>query len=199
MRLRVVARGHRPSPASRAPYARGPKEKTAMTDIHAQVRQFTKMLKSLDRQLGKASEQATAKKYDPGVLLQARLAPDMFPLVKQVQRACDGVKFLAARTSGRDAPKHPDTEQTMDELRARVQTVIEYAEGFGPDVFASAESRVVPMNFMPGKGMAAFDWVREFNVPNTYFHFAMAYAILRLNAVDLGKADWIGSLTLRDL
>lgn len=170
-----------------------------MSDVHAQVRQYTKMLKNLDGQLSKAADAATAKKYDVAVLLQSRLAPDMFPLIRQIQSACDGAKFFAARTSGREAPKHPDTEQTLDEIRARIQTVVDYLDSFGPEAFDGWESRIVPLGFMPGKGVAAPDWIREFSLPNTYFHFAMAYAILRHNGIDLSKTDFIGSMNIKDL
>ncbi len=170
-----------------------------MTDVHAQVLQYSKMLKNLDRQLEKAAEAAKAKKYEVTVLLQSRLAPDMFPLVRQVQSACDGAKFFAARTSGREAPKHPDTEQTLDEIRARIENVIEYLGTFTPDAFKGWESRVVPLGFMPGKGVPAPDWIREFNLPNTYFHLSMAYAILRNNGIDVTKTDFIGSMNIKDL
>jgi uncharacterized protein len=168
-------------------------------DVHAQVQQFAKMLKNLDGWLEKAGEHAKAKKFDPNVLVQARLAPDMFPLTNQVQSACDGAKFLAARLSGREAPKHPDTEQTLDQLRARIASVLEYLAGFGPEAFAGWDARVIPLGFMPGKGLLAIDWATGFNVPNTYFHVVMAYAILRHNGVELGKTDYIGAINIRDL
>src|SRR5262245_2434448 len=97
-----------------------------MSEMHAQVQQYVKILKALDRHLDKGIEHAKARKYDPNLLLQARLAPDMFALVRQVQSVCDGAKFFAARVSGREAPKHPDTEQTTDELRARIAVVVQY-------------------------------------------------------------------------
>jgi uncharacterized protein len=124
----------------------------------------------------------------------------MYPLVRQIQSACDGVKFLAARTAGKDAPKHADSEQaTLEELRARIASVLEFAASFGPKAFEGASERVVPLGFMPGKGMLAGDFVNEMNVSNTYFHICMAYAILRHNGVSLTKTDYIGGLNLRDL
>jgi hypothetical protein len=171
-----------------------------MSEFHAQLVQMTKMLENLDAWLEKSAAHAKAKSFDPAVLLQARLAPDMQPLVRQIQNVCDGVKFLAARVSGKDAPKHADSEQaTLDELRARIASVLEYARGFGPKDFDDADKRVVPLGFMPGKGMLAGDFVHEMNVPNTYFHLCMAYAILRHNGVALGKQDYIGAMKLRDL
>jgi hypothetical protein len=170
-----------------------------MTDYHANVVQMTKMLKNLDRWLDKAEAHAKAKSFDPTTLLQARLAPDMFPLVRQIQAACDGGKQLAARLAGKEPPKHPDTEQTFPEIRARVRTVLEYLATFSASDFASADSRVIPLGFMPGKGLAAGDFMREMNLPNTYFHLCMTYAILRHNGVDLGKMDFLSSLNLRDI
>ena len=171
-----------------------------MSEFHAQLVQMTKMLKNLDAWLQKGAEHAKAKGFEPAVLLQSRLSPDMYPLTRQIQAACDGVKFLAARITGKDAPKHPDSDTaTLDELRARIASVLEYCTSFSAKDFDGADKRVVPINFMPGKGMAAGDFAREMNVPNTYFHIAMAYAILRHNGVNLGKQDYIGSLNLRDL
>lgn len=170
-----------------------------MTDFHAQVQQMTKMLGNLDRWLDKAVAFAKARSFDPNTLLQSRLAPDMFPLVRQIQAACDGAKFLASRCSGKDAPKHPDEEKTIDELRARIANVREYLEGFTAQDFEGAEARLVPLGFMPGKGLSAADFAREMSVPNTYFHLVTAYAILRHNGVDLGKGDYLGRMNIRDL
>jgi hypothetical protein len=170
-----------------------------MADAYAQLVQFTKMLKNLNNWLDKGVEHAKAKGFDPELLLQFRLAPDMFPLVQQVQNSCDGVKFLAARLSGSEAPKHPDTEKTLPEIRERIQSVIKYVEGFKPEQFAGADARTIPLSFLPGKGTRGADWLHEMNVPNTYFHFVTAYAILRHNGVSVGKIDFIGGLNLFDV
>lgn len=171
-----------------------------MTDFHAQVVQMSKLLQAMDGWLEKAKLHAEAKSFDPAVLLQSRLAPDMYPLTRQIQAACDGVKFLAARTAGKEPPKHPDSDTaTLDELRARIRSVLEYTASFSPKDFDGADKRVVPLGFMPGKGMAAADFVREMSVPNTYFHLCMIYAILRHNGVALGKQDFISQLNLRDI
>jgi hypothetical protein len=170
-----------------------------MSDVHAQLVQFSKMLKNLDAWLTKAEAHAQAKKFDAAVLLQARLAPDMLPLLNQVQIACDGVKTFAARLAGKEPPKHPDTETTFEQLHARIRTVLEYAATFKPDDFKGYETRVVPLPFMPGKGLNGSDFMLEMNVPNTYFHFTTAYALLRHSGVEIGKYDYIGSIKLRDL
>jgi hypothetical protein len=171
-----------------------------MTNYYAQLVQMTKMLKALDTWLDKAVEHAKSSSLDPATLLQARLAPDMYTLSRQIQAVCDGVKFLAARTSGKDAPKHPDGDDlTLDDLRARIRSVLEYVANFEAKDFDNADQRVVPLGFMPGKGLRAADFVTEMNVPNTYFHLSMAYAILRQNGVKLGKMDFLGSVNLQDL
>ena len=170
-----------------------------MTALHAHVLQMSKMLGNLDRWLAKAVAFGESRKFDPNTLLHARLAPDMFPLLRQVQSACDGAKFLAARTSGKQPPKHPDDETTIDQLRARIANVREYLAGFAPDDFAGADARVVPLGFMPGKGLSAEDFAREMSIPNTYFHLVTAYAILRHNGVDLGKGDYLGRMNIRDV
>ncbi len=167
--------------------------------IHASVTvQFRKMLTSLDKWLTAAEAHAKAKSFDPNVLVSARLAPDQYSLVRQIQAACDGAKFAAARLTGKEPPKHPDTEQTMDELHKRIQTVVAYLDTFTEADFAGAETRAIELSFMPGKVISGDDFLREMAVPNVYFHLNMAYAILRHNGVALGKTDYIGSLNLRD-
>jgi hypothetical protein len=153
------------------------------------VPQFSKMLRSLDKWLDKAVAHAAAKSFDPSVLLQARLAPDQYPLLRQIQSACDAAKTAAARLTGEEPPKHPDTEQTLEEIRARIRTVLAYLETKRAEDFAGADQRLVKLPFLQGK---------QLSLPNFYFHLSMAYAILRHNGVDVGKNDFIGSLKLRD-
>jgi hypothetical protein len=169
------------------------------SQYYATVQQLTKMLKNLDTWLDKAVAHAEKKKFDPAVLLQSRLAPDMYPLMAQIQSACDGAKFCAARLAGKDPPKHPDTEKTLEEIRPRIRAVIEYCSSFKESDFTGAEARTVPLGFMPGKGIRAQDFLQDMNVPNTYFHLVTAYAILRHNGVELGKQDFIGSMNLVDI
>ena len=159
---------------------------------------MSKMLANIDAWLDKAVAHAEAKKFDPAVLVQARLAPDQFPLVRQIQAACDQSKFAAARVSGKEPPKNPDTETTIDELKARIRTAREYLATFRPEDFEGAESRVIPLFFAPGMAMAAPDYVREYLLPNFYFHVTTAYSILRHNGVDVGKIAFIGKLTMRE-
>ncbi len=168
-----------------------------MSTYHATVTQAAKMLGNLDRWLEKGVAFAETKGFDPNQLLASRLAPDQFALVRQVQSACDGAKFLAARLAGKEAPKHPDTETTMAELRARVASVIAYLEGFGPDDFAGTHERAISLPAFQGASMSADDYALEFAMPNFLFHVAHAYAILRHDGVVLGKRDYLGRLSLR--
>ncbi|HMJ16388.1 MAG TPA: DUF1993 domain-containing protein [Polyangiaceae bacterium] len=169
-----------------------------MSLYEASVPQFTKMLKNLGRWLDSGAEHAAKKSFKPEVLLAARLAPDQYPLLTQIQVACDSAKLTCARLTGKEAPKHPDTEQTVEELRARIQSVVGYLETFSARDFEGAESRSIGLPFAPGKIMSATDYLNEFGLPNFYFHLNLAYAILRHNGVALGKTDYIGSLNWRD-
>ncbi len=169
-----------------------------MSFYESAIVQPKKMLANLDKWLEAGVAHAQKHKYEPEVLLVSRLAPDQYALVRQVQAACDSAKFMAARVAGKEAPKHPDTEQTMDEVRQRIAAVVAYLDTFTAADFAGAEGRVVDLPFLEGKVLSAADYVREMQTPNFYFHVTTAYAILRHNGVALGKRDYIGGLTLRD-
>ncbi len=169
-----------------------------MPMFHASVAEMKKLLQGLSRWLEKAEANAKERGYDPNVLASARLAPDQYPLPRQVQAACDAAKFAAARGAGKDAPSHPDTEQTLEQLKARIQKVVDYLDTFSAKDFDGAEARRVALPFLEGKDMAASDYLVEMATPNFYFHLMTAYAILRHNGVPLGKIDYIGSLTTRD-
>jgi hypothetical protein len=164
----------------------------------ATVPPLKKTLTQIEVWLDKAKEYAAKKSFDPSVLMTARLAPDQFHFIRQVQGACDAAKFAAARLTGKTPPSHPDTEQTLDEIRARVKTTIAYLDTIKPEDFKGAEDRKVTLSFMPGKALKAPNYLNEMALPNYYFHLTTAYSILRHNGVDLGKADYIGALTLED-
>jgi len=147
--------------------------------------------------IDRAEAHAAGKKYEFDTLLDARLAPDMFPLARQFQNACDSAKFAAAFTAGKEPPSHPDTEQTFGELRTRITSVIEYLGTFTEADFANTDAREVKRPRWEGKSMRATDYLLEQGVPNFFFHLNMAYAILRHNGVELGKRDYIGQLSFR--
>lgn len=169
-----------------------------MSLYQASVPQLKKMLNNTDKWLEAAVEHAKSKSFDPNVLASARLAPDAYSLTRQIQAIADSAKFCAARLTGKEAPKHPDTETTVDELRARIETVVEYLGTFTEADFAASKDRLIELPFMPGKTLTAADYLNEMALPNFYFHVTMAYAILRHNGVPLGKIAYIGSLNLKD-
>lgn len=164
---------------------------------HELFAQLAKHLETLDGWFTKATAHATAKNYDVNVLLAARLAPDMFPLVRQIQLACDTAKLAASRITGKEAPPHADTEQTIDELRRRIASVARYLTSYQAADFSGVESRTVSLPRWEGKVMTASSYFLEHALPNFYFHLAMAYAILRHNGVEIGKRDFLGPMTYR--
>ncbi|MBA3547792.1 MAG: DUF1993 domain-containing protein [Nannocystis sp.] len=162
------------------------------------VQQFTKMLKNLDSWIETAVAHATKKGFDPEVFAASRLAPDQYPLVKQVQSACDSAKFAAAYLSGQKAPAHPDTETTIAQLRERIASCLRFIERVPADDYTGADDRKVSPPWLQGKWMKGSDYLTQTATPNFYFHVTTAYAILRHNGVDLGKMAYIGSLPLQD-
>ena len=167
-----------------------------MSLYESTIPQFNNTLAQIEKWLDKAVEHAKAKSFDPNVLLTSRLAPDQYPLVRQIQSACDTAKFTPARLLSKDPPKHPDTEATIDELRTRIHAVREYLDGYKVEEFAGAETRQVHLPFLNGKHLLGADYVTQMQLPNFYFHASHAYAILRHNGVPVGKMDFIGHLTL---
>jgi len=165
---------------------------------YAFVLQSAKALKNVDQWLTKASEHAKNKKVEPDVLVDARLVFDQYPLVRQVQAACDSAKTTAAFLAGKAPPSHPDTERTITELHERIKKVLAYLETFKAEDFAGAADSKVSPAFLGGKWLRGEDYLVTLGVPNFYFHVTTAYAILRGNGVDLGKADFIGSLPIKD-
>ncbi|MFB1484583.1 DUF1993 family protein [Corallococcus sp. RDP092CA] len=159
--------------------------------------QMKKQLGQLGRWLETAAAHAKAKSFDPNLYLGFRLAPDQLPFVKQVQIACDAAKLGASRLTGKAAPSHPDTEQTLEELGARVRSTIEYLDTLTAKDFEGAASRVITNPRWEGQVMSGADNFLEHIVPNFYFHLTHAYALLRHNGVTLGKADYLGALSLR--
>jgi hypothetical protein len=159
--------------------------------------QMKKMLGQLDKWLDLAVGYAKERSFDPNVFLGLRLAPDQFAFARQVQGACDAAKLAAARLAGQDPPSHPDTEQTIDDLHARVRKVIDYLGGFSPKDFEGAATRIISTPRWEGKVMTGGDYFLEHALPNFFFHVTHAYAILRHNGVNLGKRDYLGPISLR--
>jgi uncharacterized protein len=162
------------------------------------ISQCTQTLNNLETWLDKAEQHAAAKKFDVEVLMTGRLAPDMKPFIYQVQSACDYVKAAAAWLSGQTPPKHEDNEQTIDELRARIRKTVAFAESVKEAQYAGASERKVSLSWAPGKVLGGEDYLLQMTIPNTFFHMAMAYAILRHNGVDVGKMDFLGPINWVD-
>ncbi|MBL8832648.1 MAG: DUF1993 domain-containing protein [Rhodospirillales bacterium] len=154
---------------------------------------FTKMLGALSNVLDKGAAFAAAKKVDPSVLLASRLAPDMFPLTRQVQLASDFAKGPLARLSGSEPPKWEDSETTFDALKARIAKTVDFAKSFKPEQIDGSETRDVTItiggNPVTMKGQ---EYLLHNALPNFYFHVTAAYAILRHNGVEVGKRDYLG-------
>ncbi len=160
------------------------------------VSQCSQSLINMETWLDKAEQFAAAKQFDVGVLLNGRLAPDMKPLIYQVQSACDYVKAAAAWLSGQTPPKHEDTEQTVEELRARIRKTVDFAESVAEAQYEGAKDRKVGFSWAPGKVIGGEDYLLQMTIPNVYFHTAMVYAILRNGGVDVGKMDFLGPINL---
>ena len=155
---------------------------------------YTQFLGALSNILKKAAAHAEARKIDPSVFINARISPDMFPLVRQVQIVTDHAKGSLARLAGLEVPSYPDTETTFDELQARIARTLDYVKTFKPAQIDGSEAREIVLTFgtqkMPFTGQA---YLVQFALPNFYFHTSMAYAILRHNGVEVGKRDYMGS------
>jgi uncharacterized protein len=154
---------------------------------------FSNMLSNLDKVFTKAETDAETRKIDPQVFVDARLAPDMLPLTRQVQIMTDQAKGGASRLAGLEPPKWPDEEKTFADLHARIAKTIAHLKSFKPAQFEGAETRSIELKFpqrtftFTGK-----EYLLNFVTPNFYFHYTTAYAILRHNGVPIGKGDFLG-------
>ncbi len=156
---------------------------------------FIRNLENLSNLLKKASEHAKNKKIDESIFINARLFPDMLPLSRQVQIASDAVKGAAARLAGVEVPSFPDTETTFAELQERIAKTIKFAESFKPEQIDGNESKAIVLKV--GGNDLKFDgesYLLNFVLPNLYFHTSVAYSILRLNGVEIGKMDFLGKI-----
>ena len=165
-----------------------------ITMYQASAPRFANTLRNLSAILDKAQAHAEAKKIEPAALTQARLFPDMFPLVRQVQIACDTAKGAVARLAGLEIPKHEDTEQTFAELKARIAKTLDFVESARAAQIDGSEAREIVLKMRSGdvkyngqQYLLGHAW------PNFYFHVTTAYAILRHSGVELSKRDYIGT------
>ncbi len=161
----------------------------------ASVPVFQRTLGSLSTILNKAVAFAEAKKIDPSVLLNSRLAPDMFPLLRQVQMVSDTVKGAAARLAGVALPSFPDEETTFPELQARITKTLDFLNSVHATQIDGGEERTIVLKMHSGDvTFTGQSYLLFFALPNFFFHVTAAYAILRHNGVDIGKLDYLGGL-----
>ncbi|OHX14738.1 hypothetical protein BI347_15435 [Chromobacterium sphagni] len=150
-------------------------------------------LHSLAAILRKAAAHAEAKSIAAEVFLNARLAPDMFPLLRQTQIACDLAKGCAARLAGVEVPSYADDESSFDELQARIARTLDFIANIRPEQLDGSEARTVVLKLRGEEiRFSGLGYLRNFALPNFYFHLTAAYAILRHNGVELGKPDYLG-------
>jgi len=159
----------------------------------ASAPRFARLLRNLSAILAKAQAHVEANKLEPAALTAYRLFPDMFPLTRQVQIACDQAKGAVARLAGVEPPKYEDTEQTFAELQARIARTIDFVESMKPAQIDGSEAREVVLKMRAGElRLQGLDYLLSHAYPNFYFHVTTAYNILRHNGVALGKMDFIG-------
>ena len=156
---------------------------------------FKQLLNSLSAILTKAEAYAAEKKFEPAVLLNTRLYPDMFPLIRQVQVAADFAKSVSARLAGVEVPVYEDKEQTFADLQARISKTLSFIESLTPAQFEGSETREIVLR--PGtpkeKKLVGHNYLINYGLPQFFFHVTTAYAILRSNGLEVGKGDFMGS------
>jgi hypothetical protein len=167
----------------------------AISMYQASVPVFVRMLTNLKAILNKAAAYAQARKIDEAVLLGARLFPDMLPLTRQVQIASDFARGTAARLAGKEPPAFDDTEKTLAELIARIDRSLDYIRTVAAGEIDGSEAREIvrPVRGEPKK-FTGLNYLVQYALPNFFFHVTTAYAILRHNGLEIGKADYIGQL-----
>ncbi len=167
----------------------------SLSMYQASVPAFLQMLNNFSAILDKAEAHSGNRKVDPEILLNYRLAPDMFPFVRQIQIAADLAKGAVARLAGVEVPKHEDTEKTLADLRARIAKTATFVQSFKPNDIDGSEGRDISLTLgehtMSFKGQP---YLVHFVLPNFYFHCTTAYDILRHCGVELGKRDFIGAM-----
>lgn len=161
------------------------------------VPQFLKMLHNLSLILDKAQRNAEARKFEVDVLLNSRLAPDMFNFVRQIQITCDTAKLCASRLTGKEAPVNEDKEKTLPELKARIEQTMGYLQTVSAADFKGAEEKHISQPRWEGKYLNGHEFVLQHAIPNFYFHLTTAYAILRSQGVDVGKKDFLGEMPFK--
>jgi len=158
------------------------------------IEQYVLTLTNLKNFLIKAEAFAKAKKFDIQVLLNTRLFPDMFPLGKQIQTACDAAKFCASRLTDVKAPVFEDNEVNFDDFIKRIEMTIDYLKTITLEDFQNYEEKKIKFPWNPGMELRGKDYLVQFAMPNFYFHVTTAYNILRSSGIELGKSDFLGQI-----
>jgi hypothetical protein len=158
------------------------------------VGQFLLTLNNLKNILKKAEQMAQVKKFDMDVLLNCRLFPDMFPLGKQIQTACDAAKFCGSRLTEITAPSFDDSEKKLADYVTRIDETVKYLKELDADDFKEFEAKRIRFAWNPNQELGGRDYLIQFAIPNFYFHVTTAYNILRHCGVELGKADYLGPI-----
>lgn len=156
---------------------------------------FNQMLGGLKDVLTKAEAHATARNIEPGALLSARLFPDMFTLLRQVQVACDFAKSVSARLAGVEVPAYDDQETSFADLKARIAKTLVFVNGLTAQQFEGSETReiITQAGTPKEKRFSGQSYLLNYGLPHFFFHVSTAYAILRSNGVEVGKKDYIGT------
>jgi len=160
----------------------------------ASVPRLANILGNLSGILDKAQAHIDARRIDVSVLMNARLFPDMYPLSKQVQIACDKARSVVARLAGMEVPLYEDEEQTLAELKVRIARTIAFIESVSPEQIDGTEDKEI---VLPVTGKEArytgMQLLLGHSMPNVYFHATTAYNILRHNGIEVGKRDFLGN------
>jgi len=166
----------------------------SLSMYQASIPVFIRMLENLSSILDKATVYAEAKKIDPTVLVNARLAPDMYPLSRQIQIATDIAKGCAGRLAGKEIPRYEDTETTFGELQERIAKTIEFLQSISAEEIDNSEEKSITLQTHSRElSFLGQPYLLKFVLPNFYFHVTTAYAILRHNGLEIGKIDFTGN------
>ena len=165
----------------------------SLTLYQATVPSFIRHLTALSAIIDKAEAYAAEKKFPPEALLQARLFPDMYNFIGQVQTACDQAKGGTARAAGVEVPKYADDEKTFADLKARIAKTVAFIQSIKPEQFAGRDDAEVTFPVGPStRSMKAADYLINVCIAHFYFHCTTAYALLRQNGLNIGKRDFFG-------
>ena len=165
----------------------------ALSLYETSVPALKRTLRALSAILAKATEYAATRKIEPGALLNARLYPDMFPLVRQIQIASDLAKGCAARLGQVEIPSYADDETTFDALQQRITRTLAFIDSVDAAAIDASEDTAIVLKLREREvAFTGKTYLLAWVLPNFYFHAATAYDILRHNGLEVGKKDFLG-------